>query len=145
MYGDDFHGGIEKSALSQIICPDLIIPKHQSSKSTYLESLKNALIGIANFGLEGSIGWKFAEYISHSMAIVSTPITGICLHGDLREGKNYIQFESIEECMEAIEKLMSNVPFRLAMQRENKLYYQTYLQPKEKMKLILSDIAEKCN
>ncbi|WP_073573075.1 glycosyltransferase [Algoriphagus zhangzhouensis] len=142
IYGPQFKGGVENSQLSKILCPDLIVNKKESNKEAYLESLKKALIGIANFGLEGSIGWKFPEYIAHSMAIVSTPIDEFVIHGDLSEGKNFLKFESVDECLNAVDTLISNPAQRKKMQLENKAYYQRFLHPKRKMELILSDLAQ---
>ncbi|MCE7055273.1 hypothetical protein LZF95_11355 [Algoriphagus sp. AGSA1] len=142
IYGPLFKGGVEKSSLSQIICPDLLISKAMSNKKAYLDNLKGALIGIANFGLEGSIGWKFPEYIAHGMAIITTPIDEYLLHGELLETQNYLKFESVEECLEAVDLLVNTPSLRKKMQKENCAYYQQFLHPKRKMELILNDLAD---
>lgn len=136
-HGDLFVGGVERSELSEILCPDLLVSKAESKKKNYLESLKSAIIGISNFGLEGSIGWKFAEYIAHGMAVVSTPIEEFVLHGALEEGKNFLRFEMVEDCLEAVNTLLANEKLRWDIQQENVKYYHEYLHPKAKMKEIL--------
>lgn len=142
-YGEDFLGGVEESELSQIICPDLLISKSESKKTNYLLNLKEGIIGIANYGLEGSIGWKFAEYITHGMAVVTTPIDAYLLHGNLEEGKNYLKFESVEDCIFAVDQLKGNYSYRKEIQKANASYYDQYLHPKRKMELILQMIEGK--
>ena len=142
-YNEKFKGGVEKSELSNILCPDILISKTESRKCNYLKSLKNASIGISNFGLEGSIGWKFAEYLAHSLAVVTTPITQYQLHGDLEEGINYLSFENIEECISAVKKLVDDPFLRNSIQEENFNYYQKYLHPEKKMRIILGMIDKR--
>lgn len=139
-YGDEFIGGIEKNLLSNILCPDLIVSKSRSSKVSYLNSLKEGIIGISNFGLEGSIGWKFAEYISHGMAIVSTPIDQYMVHGELLENQNFLKFETLEECLSAIDLLKRDTALRKNIQVHNIRYYNEFLHPRKKMEAIFSQI-----
>lgn len=140
LYKSDFVGGVEDGKLAQIICPDVIVSKLQSKKTNYLNSLKEGTIGISNFGLEGSIGWKFAEYIAHSMAVVSTPIDQYVIHGELLEGQNYLKFENVQDCLMTIDKLKSNPDLKWKMQCENNNYYKRFLHPKTKMELIFNQI-----
>ena len=139
-YGDEFIGGMEKSWLSNVLCPDLIVYKSQSNKTSYLNFLKEGVIGISNFGLEGSIGWKFAEYIAHGMAIVSTPIDEYLLHGDLIAGKNFLKFETLDECLSAVDLLKTNPDLKRGIQDENIKYYREFLHPRRKMEVILNQI-----
>ena len=142
VYKNRFLGGVESSSLSKIICPDLLLLKKEAKKSNYLASLKTGGIGVANYGLEGSVGWKFAEYISHSLAVVSTPIKEYRFDHELVEGQNYLEFNDLDDCLNKIEWLMSNPVDRMEMQKENYQYYTKYLHPKEKIKNIFKLIDD---
>lgn len=139
----EFIGGIEEDSYSKERCPDLVIPKNMSSKRAYLNILKSSVIGIANQGLEGSIGWKLPEYLAHGMAVLTTPISQFVLHGDFEEGKNYLSFNDTDSCLKAVNELMSNSRKRWEMQQSNARYYQEYLHPAAKMREIIRLMSEK--
>ena len=49
--------------------------------------------------------------------------------GDLKEGVNYLGFDSIDECVNKAKILLENKDLRNSMMSENYNYYQVYLQP----------------
>ncbi|GAB2778680.1 hypothetical protein [Salinimicrobium soli] len=137
-YSNDFLGGIEKSELALKKCPDLLLRKAEYHKKEFLTHLKNSGIGIVNQGLEKSIGWKFGEYVAHSMAVVSNPIDKYKLFGPLTEGENYLKYQTTEDCIAAIDHLHRDDRLRLEMQKANKSYYDNYLHPGVKIAKIFS-------
>ena len=143
-YGDDFIGGINDDRYSRIECPDLILNKTEYKKSQYLKRLKSAGVGIVNQGLENSIGWKMAEYICFSLAVVTNPISQFKLLGEFKEGINYLSYQSLEECLSKTEFLYQNEHFRNKMQEANNQYYHKNVMPGVKLRQIfqLIDIAK---
>lgn len=139
-YGKLFVGGVQSDGFSKRECPELLLEKSFSNKKHYLELLKTTTICVSNQGLEDSIGWKFAEYISNSSAILTTPINKYKMLGPLKEGVNYLTFNSEEEFKFQLQVLLSNKDLYNTMIRNNFDYYQKYLHPLSKMKKIISII-----
>ena len=76
-------------------------------------------------GLHGSTGWKFAEYLAASKAIVSETLRYESA-GDLREGTHYLAFDDADGCVRQVEKLLdTNV--RGTMMRANHAYAEQFL------------------
>ncbi|WP_439488459.1 glycosyltransferase [Algoriphagus sp.] len=142
-YPSESIGGIEGDDFSNELCPDLVIPKMLSSKKSYLKVLKSSVIGIANQGLEGSIGWKLPEYVAHGMAVITSPISQYALHGNFEEGIHYLSFEDTDSCIAAVSQLMSDLDRRWEMQQANALYYKEYLHPAAKLREIIRLVDEK--
>lgn len=136
-YGSNFKGGIQKDKFSVHQCNDLLLPAKEYHKKNYLNLLRNSSIGIVNGGLEGSITWKFGEYVAHSLAIISTPIDKFQLLGPLKEEEHYLIYNTPEECLEKTETLFSNDRVRKSMQQANLEYYENWLHPGIKMMKIL--------
>ena len=137
-YGSMFKGGIQSDDYSIIECPDLIVNTNFTSKKDYLKLLKKTTICVANQGLEDSIGWKFAEYISNSSAILTTPIDKYKTLGSLKEGVNYLTFNTKEEFNNKLQTLLNDKEIYNNMIKSNYNYYQEYLHPLSKMKKILN-------
>lgn len=141
-YGNSFFGGIQKSEFSAKLGKDFLLSEKEYHKKHYLKVLKQSSIGVLNPGLEESISWKFGEYISHSLAIVSSPIEKFHLLGPLIEGEHYLKFESPEECLEKTDILFRHDEMRKKMQLANWHYYQNWLHPERKIAKIFNLIEE---
>jgi hypothetical protein len=92
-----------------------------------MKLLRQYPIGIATTGLFNSIGWKFAEYIGFSRAIVSEKLNFEA--PGLESGKHYLGFTTLDECVEAVSTLMNDKDLCAQMMIRNHEYYQTYLRP----------------
>ena len=128
-FGHRFYGGFQRFDYSEKNFPDVLMPARRlGDKGNYIETLKQFPICVATTGLHGSIGWKFAEYVAASKAIVSEPLEyGVT--GDLAPGRNYLEFRSPEECASKAELLMSDGQLRARMMMDNLRYYTAYLRP----------------
>jgi len=125
-FGARFYGGVASSAFSVKEYPDLVIENSTAAKKQeYMKRMKDADILIATAGLHHSTGWKFAEYIAASKAIVSEPLYYESA-GGLADGHNYISFRNENECCERINGLFDERK-RLEMMNENAAYYDNYL------------------
>lgn len=127
-YGDNFYGGLYDNAVAREIAPDLIIPSKLTTKNVYLETLHKCDICIGTMGLHESIGGKTGEYVAAAKGIVLERLH-YDVTGDFIESKNYYSFETMEECLDAVESLYLNPDLLYRMKVENAIYYQKYLRP----------------
>lgn len=128
-FGDKFIGGFKPTAYAREHFGDCLFPDERAmEKRNYLQLMKGAQIGVATMGLEGSIGFKVAEYVAASKAIVTERITQI-VPGHFAAGKNYLEFSTPEECVERVTQVSEDQDFLQAMMRENFSYYHHYLRP----------------
>ncbi len=128
-FGDRFYGGFYHTDYSENNYRDCLMPdKKMSLQRNYINLLKSFPICIANSGLHGSIGWKFAEYIAFSKAIVTEKMD-YEITGSLEKGKNYLEFRSPEECVEKASILFTDKKLRNEIMTNNVKYYQSYVRP----------------
>jgi len=128
-FKENFVGGIVEDEFSKKVCPESVLPRNTfTEKGSYNKHLLQCSIGVASPGLETSVGFKFAEYIAFSKAIVTTPINAI-VPGNLLEDKNYSIYNNPHECLGQVETLMNNNQLRKQMMESNFAYYQQYLRP----------------
>lgn len=127
-YGKNFIGGFKDDEYTRKNYRDCIVPKYMTNKNDYLKHMHSASICIATSGLEKSIGWKFAEYVAASKAIVTERLH-FELPGLFVEGKNYLEFTSYDECVSSINKLIEDRHLRYTMMQANHEYYQSYVKP----------------
>ena len=128
-FGDRFYGGITPSPFSTKYYPELVLQdKRIAKRNNYLKKVKESSICIATMGLHESIGWKFAEYISASRAIVTEELH-YEVPGDFVKGENYLAFTTPEECVDQIYTLLNNDYLRYKMMMKNYEYYHQYVRP----------------
>jgi hypothetical protein len=128
-FGSDFYGGFYHTNFAEKNYRNYLMPnKKLSSKRNYINLLKTFPICIANSGLHGSIGWKFAEYIAFSKAIITEKMD-YEVPGNLEKDKNYLEFSSPEGCVENALKIFNDKELRNYIMTNNAKYYQTYLRP----------------
>ncbi|HMW70108.1 MAG: hypothetical protein KF854_12790 [Nitrospira sp.] len=128
-FGSRFYGGFARTAYAMdnyghLLLGDALV----SGKKNYIALLRQYPICIATTGLHGSIGWKMAEYVAFSKAIVSEKLR--CeVPGNFDNGKNYFEFSTPEECLQETTKLFENRELRSKMMQTNWMYYQSHLAP----------------
>ena len=131
-YGQLFRGGVYQNNISEKICPDLIVSKKETDRYTYIHNMKNSDICIGTMGLDESIGWKTAEYIAASRAIVHEKFHFFVPGGFCKE-KNYLEFSSVEECLDNVQLLMDSPDLLYNMKKANQKYYETWLRPDKQL------------
>lgn len=125
-FGTRFYGSVAPSEFSASEYPDLIAEDSTATKKNeYIKRMKDSDILIATAGLHHSTGWKFAEYLAASKAIVSEPLYYESA-GSLADGRNYLSFRNENECCERIGGLFDERK-RLEMMQENAAYYNEFL------------------
>lgn len=127
-YGDMFVGGLNDNALSRAWAPDLIMPAEYTERRKYLKLLHSSDICIGSMGLFESIGWKTGEYVAAAKAIVNERMH-FTVTGDFEEGKNYLPFETAQECLNAVQSLVEDPQRLYEMKLANQRYYGEYLRP----------------
>ena len=137
-FGDRFTGGFESSSFANEKYPDLVVRNQTlTSKRNYLSLMKRHHVCIATNGLHGSNGWKLAEYVSCSKAILSEPLR-FEVPGTFAPDRNYLEFSTPEECIERAEEAMLNDKVRMRLMENNAEYYQAHLRPD---KLVLNALS----
>lgn len=137
-FGKRFSGGLADDDFSRVLAPELILPKDITMKERYIQNLRDHDICIATTGLHNSIGWKFAEYVASSRAIVSEPLQ-YEVPGNLEPNKNYLEFRDEEGLVQAISSLLDNPEKLQEMMYRNHQYYNEYLRPE---KLVLNTLKQ---
>ncbi len=137
-FGDRFFGGVAATPFAVRAYSDVVLQTPSlSRKDAYLEFMKSFDIQIATMGLHGSTGWKFAEYLAASKAIVSERL---CYEsaGGLCEGTHYLAFNNPDSCVQAVQKLKDN-DLRRDMMAQNEAYARRCLRPEAFARSILRD------
>lgn len=138
-FGQKFYGGVAVDEYSREKFPEFLLADDTNSrKSNYIEILKGFPVCITTSGLFGSNGWKLAEYVSFSKAIVTEPLR-YGVPGGFRDGKNYLSFNNPDELIDQTNLLMQDREMRYSMMIENWSYYQNYVRPDS---LILNSIKK---
>lgn len=120
--------GIYDGVLARELCPELVLSGSLTKRENFLETIKKSDICIGSIGLHGSIGWKTGEYVAASRAIINEKLR-YEVTGDFEAEKNYLDFESVDECMANVEKLFNDPDSVYEMKRRNRDYYLNYLRP----------------
>ena len=141
-YGDAFIGGLNDNALSRAWAPDLIMPAEYTERKRYLKLVHSCDICIGSMGLFESIGGKTGEYVAAAKAIVNERLH-YTVTGDFAEGKHYLSFETVEECLAAVQRLVEDAELRFSMKQANAEYYRNYLRPDVLVKNTLEVVDSK--
>lgn len=137
-FGKRFTGGIQLSDHAQKMAKDILVPFEITNKRNFMASIKSHNICIATTGLHNSTGFKFAEYIAASRAVITEPLH-YQLPGDFHNGKNYLSFENSSELISNIHSLLDDKNKMQSMMLENYRYYNNYV---DSEKLILNTLLK---
>lgn len=128
-FGDRFFGGLARDEFSLRHYPDCVLADTGlSSKRAYLKTLAGFPICVATTGLSGSNGWKLAEYVAFSKAIITEPLV-YEVPGDFSAGANYLEFSTPGDLAEAAVRLFEDKALRAEMMANNHRYYQDHVRP----------------
>lgn len=143
-FGARFFGGLMRDSFTEKNFNDALLPDNSlSNKRNYLAKLKNFPICIATTGLNNSTGWKMAEYVAFSKAIVSEPLK-FKTTGDFTTGKNYLEFRNSEELIGAVARLIDDKNLRGEMMKNNHEYYEKFVRPDALVLNTLKTVAGQC-
>ena len=141
-FGELFTGGISDSVYARKYFKNEIFAEPLlTSKKNYIQLIRKFPVCVATTGLSKSIGWKFAEYLAQSKAIISEPLHSQT-SGNIESGKHFLAFKTPGECVEQAVLLKQNTDFRNKMMQENHDYYKNYVAPEAYAKNILNTALE---
>lgn len=141
-YGPRFIGGIQFDPRALRHCGTQMAGILATQRVRYLETMRNrADICIGSTGLHESIGWKTAEYVAASKAIVCEQFH-YQVTGPFQEGVNYLPFAEtdVEGCLKQVDQLMGDPQRVYEMARANRAYYQAYGRPDRLMENALRQV-----
>lgn len=127
-FGDRFTGGLQLESYAKKKHPELAMPGSLTNKASYLQAVKDHSICIATTGLHNSIGWKLAEYVAASRAIVTEPLK-FALPGNFENGSNYLEFETPDQLVSAVQRLLSDEKLLIKIMKNNHYYYNNFVKP----------------
>jgi len=122
--------GLSDNEVSRKVAPDLVMPSSNTNRESFSKLVKEHNICVTTSGLHGSIGFRFAEYVMASRAIISQPLV-YAPAGNLTEGVNFLGFRTPPELCERAEQLMSNRLQMEEMMRRNYQYSLAYIHPEQ--------------
>lgn len=127
-FGDRFVGGLSPDSFAREHFGDVLADPTAVRKDVYLRSLSRFDVCISTQGLLGSTGWKFAEYLALGRSVVTETMPFEAV-GPLKDGVNYLTFETPEQCVEAVTAIFEDRTRRQEMMSLNASYYQSYVRP----------------
>lgn len=139
-FGHRFRGGFQHSEYTRKHFGNLLVDDNRrSGKRQYIASLQHYPICISTTGLHQSNGWKLAEYVAFSKAIIAETLHSE-VPGNFSPNNNYLAFATPEQCVDQAVRLFTDKPLRQSMMLNNQRYYSEYLRPDMMVKRTL-DIA----
>jgi hypothetical protein len=127
--GREFYGGFVRNRFTAAKYKDVLIDNPNcTKKGNYLRLLEQFPICVATTGLHGSIGWKLAEYVAFSKAILSEPLQ-YEIPGSFEANQNYLEFSTPEELVERARRLLGDRELRNSLMMNNAVYYHRFVRP----------------
>lgn len=137
-FGNRILAGVNDSLFSRKYCKELIVDNSITNKGNFINLIKEYPICVSTMGLHKSNGWRIAEYIAASRAIVSEKLY-YEVPGNFEVNKNYLQFSTADELVEKLNFLIKNTDKIANIMNENNIYYNKYLRPD---KLVFNTIKQ---
>jgi hypothetical protein len=128
-FGDRFYGGLAHGDFSREHYGDCLLPSaRDGERHAFLARVRDSAICVSTSGLHQSIGWKMAEYVASSRAILAESLHYV-VPGGFAPGRNLIEFDSVDGFIAAAERLMRDHELRSAMMHANWDYYREWVRP----------------
>lgn len=127
-FGRTFVGGFAPSPHARANYPDCVVGAEIIRKPAYVRAMRRCAIGVATMGLFRTNGFKIAEYIAASKAIVGERMYHT-VPGAFLPGVNFLEFATASECVDAVATLRQDPVRRFAMMKANHDYYHAFLRP----------------
>ena len=127
-FGPLLTGGLLADPLSLSRYPDCVVDRSLTDKREYLAAVRESTICVATRGLKNSIGWSFGEFAALSKCIVSERLL-YTVPGGFHPDRHYLEFESPEQCVSAVRRLVDDPALRERMMTANHEYYENHVRP----------------
>ncbi len=128
-FGARFHGGVRPGEFARRYAPDVMLgSERETSRREFLRRVRQHAVCVTSHGLNGSNGFRLAEYVAFSRAIVSEPLR-YALPGAFAAGEHYLEYTTPEECVARVAWLFDRPDWRDEMARRNWDWYSTWQRP----------------
>lgn len=139
-FGARFVGGLVPTAFARARFPDDLTP-HSSNYAEYLRIKKRCLISVYTRGVEHSLAFKLGETFAASQCLVSVPLR-YGLPQPIDEGTHYLGFETVDQCLAACHRLLSEPELASVMRRANHDYYRREIEPAAHVSRVIERSAQ---
>jgi hypothetical protein len=138
-FGQQFVGGLVPTRYALEHFPDDVTP-HSSKYAEYLAIKKRCLVSVYTRGVEHSLAFKLGETFAASQCLVSVPLK-YQLPRPLEEGRNYLLFNTPDECVAACRRLLDDAALARSMREANHRFYQDEVEPAAHVQRVLSRVG----
>jgi hypothetical protein len=138
-FGERFVGGLAATKHAREHYPDDLTP-HSSKVHDYLRLKQRCLIGIYTRGLEHSLAFKLSETFAASQCLVSVPLR-YGLPAPLESGRHFLEFDTVDGCIAACHRLLSDAELARSMRRANHEYFVREIEPAAHVQRVLDRVA----
>lgn len=126
-FGARFVGGLVPTPFARERFAADLTP-HSSIYAEYLRIKKRCLISVYTRGVEHSLAFKLGETFAAAQCLVSVPLR-YGLPAPIDEGTHYLGFETVDQCLAACHRLLSDPELASVMRRANHDYYVREIEP----------------
>lgn len=139
-FGARFVGGLVPTPFARERFAADLTP-HSSNHAEYLRIKKRCLISVYTRGVEHSLAFKLGETFAASQCLVSVPLR-YGLPQPIDEGTHYLGFETVDQCVAACHRLLSDPELANVMRRANHDYYVREIEPAAHVSRVIERSAQ---
>ncbi|MEZ5182431.1 MAG: glycosyltransferase [Acidimicrobiales bacterium] len=126
--GERFVGGLSPSPWAIERYGDLVLGDREVRRDRYLARVRSAAVCVATSGLRSSNGWRLAEYLAASRAVVSEPLHHE-VPGTLGAGAGLATFRDADELVRVVQGLLEDPDRRRALAVAGHEHYRAHVRP----------------
>ena len=127
--GPAFTGGLERTDYALRHHGAAVLEDRSlSNKLHYLRTLRQHPICVTSIGLHHSNGWKMAEYLAMSRAIVTERLHYHVPYG-LAAGTHYLEYEDPQGCVDRVLQLVGDAALRTRLMKAAQAWYAEHGAP----------------
>jgi hypothetical protein len=126
--GDRFTGGLTDTPWARERYPDLVLGDEVTERRRYLARMQATDVCVATGGLRRSNGWRLAEYLAASRAVVTEPLFHE-VPGDLADGHGLVEASTVDGCVSAVVDLLADADRRRTLGETGRAYYDRHVRP----------------
>lgn len=141
--GPRFEGGVQRTPFTVREFPDVALESVSAgSRRHFIEAVRRHPVCITTAGPHRSNGYKFAEYVALSRAIVAEPVATE-IPGRFAEPRNYLTFTSPHSCVDRVVRLLDDATLRESQMHANARYFDTWMEPERLARKLVDAVMER--
>lgn len=126
--GPRFTGGLTRTPYAVERHPELVLDDAVTERAAYLARMQRTDVCVTTRGLRDSNGWRMAECLAASRALVAEPL-GHEVPGDLGDGHGLVTFTGVDDCVATVVGLLADPDRRQQLAEDANAYYRSYVRP----------------